>query len=405
MRIPSLLAALALALPFAACAAPDYGRALPPGAPALLPLKHDERRPDFSEGFANRDEIVPALDRSIEWFKKESSKQHFPIEQITHARAQASVIRFRQLLFEARDAGDFTRRLNHEFQVYKSAGWNAKGGGVLFTAYCTPIFDGSRTPDATYRFPLYGLPPDLAKAKDGAILGRRAADGSISGPYPTRREIEASAMLEGKGLELVYLKDPLDAFIAHVNGSAFIKTPNGEELKFGYSGKNGREYSSLGKELIRAKELKSKDMSLEGIRKWGRNNPDKLSEYMSRNDSYVFFLEIDGNPRGSLNLEVEGNRTIATDKALFPRGGLVFVEAPPAAKKWRWPWESKPRADPAFHQFMLDQDTGGAIRTAGRADLYLGVGPDAERRAGHVMSEGQMYYLFLREDQLLDVAP
>lgn len=393
MRTFAIAAALALALWSAACTTPDYGRPLPPGAPALIALKHNEKRPDFGEGFKHRDELALALDRSIEWFKKESSKQHFPMEQITHERAQASVIRFRELLFEARDAGDFTRRVNNEFQVYKSAGWNAKGGGVLFTAYCTPIFDGSRTPDDTFRYPLYALPPDLAKAKDGEILGRRAADGSVAGPYPTRREIEASALLEGKGLELVYLKDPLDAFIAHVNGSAFIKTPGGEELKFGYSGKNGREYSSLGKELIRAKELTSKDMSLQGIRTWGRNNPEKLAEYMARNDSYVFFLEIDGNPRGSLNVEVQGERTIATDKALFPRGGLVFVETKTKG------------ADQTFKQFLLDQDTGGAIRTAGRADLYLGVGPDAEQRAGHVMSEGQMYYLFLRPDEVPHAAP
>lgn len=134
-------------------------------------------------------------------------------------------------------------------------------------------------------------------------------------------------------------------------------------------------------------------MSLQGIRTWGRNNPEKLAEYMARNDSYVFFLEIDGNPRGSLNVEVQGERTIATDKALFPRGGLVFVETKTKG------------ADQTFKQFLLDQDTGGAIRTAGRADLYLGVGPDAEQRAGHVMSEGQMYYLFLRPDEVPHAAP
>jgi membrane-bound lytic murein transglycosylase A len=134
-------------------------------------------------------------------------------------------------------------------------------------------------------------------------------------------------------------------------------------------------------------------MSLQGIRKWGRENPEKLAEYMARNDSYVFFVEIDGNPRGSLNLEVQGERTIATDKALFPRGGLVFV-----ATKTKG-------ADQTFHRFMLDQDTGGAIRTAGRADLYLGVGPDAEARAGRVMTEGQMYYLFLDEDRMPHAAP
>ena len=380
---------------FSACSSPDYGRALPPGAPALIALKPGEKRPDFSEAFTNKEELMPALDRSIEWHKKESSKAFFPMEGVSHERASASLVRFKELLAQSKDGADFVHRLAVEFTVYKSAGWNAKGGGVLFTAYCTPILAGSRKKDATYRYPLYALPPDLVKAKDGAILGRRTVSGGVE-PYPTRREIEASAVLEGKNLELVYLKDPLDAFIAHVNGSAFIETPTGESLKFGYSGKNGREYSSLGKELIRTKELKAKDMSLQKIREWGSRNPDRLMDYLARNDSYVFFTEIDGNPRGSLNLEVCGDRTLATDKALFPRGGLVFVET--KAKN-----RSKP--DQWFHQFMLDQDTGGAIRTAGRADIYLGVGPEAERRAGKTMAEGQLYYLFLNEHEFQTPTP
>jgi membrane-bound lytic murein transglycosylase A len=48
-------------------------------------------------------------------------------------------------------------------------------------------------------------------------------------------------------------------------------------------------------------------------------------------------------------------------------------------------------------QFFMDQDTGGAIRTAGRADLYLGAGDEAERVAGSTRAEGQLYYFFLKE--------
>jgi membrane-bound lytic murein transglycosylase A len=384
-----LLAALlfATALFSLACSTPDYGRPLPPGAPALIALKPKEKRPDFREGYYNREELMPALDRSIDWMKKPSSPQFFPMEGVSFDRARESLLRFRELLAISTSAEEFTRNLALEFTVYKSAGWNAKGGGVLFTAYCTPILEGSRTKTELYKYPLYALPPDLVKGDKGAILGRRTDSGGIE-PYPTRRAIEASSLLSNKGLELVYLRDPLDAFIAHVNGSAFIDTPTGESLKFGYSGKNGQPYSSLGKELIAAKELSAKDMSLAKIRGWGAKNPEKLSEYMARNESYVFFVEIDGNPRGSLNVEVEGGRTLATDKALFPRGGVVFVDTK---------LKNHSNADQYFSCFMLDQDTGGAIRTAGRGDIYLGIGPEAERRAGKTMAEGQLYYLFLNE--------
>lgn len=385
----------ALLLLLVACAAPDYGRPLPPGAPALIKLSPSEPHPDFSEGFIHRDELMPALDRSIEWSKKESSKAFFPMEGISYERARDSLLRFKELLTQSRSAEEFTRRLALEFTLYKSAGWNAKGGGVLYTAYCTPIFEGSRKKDATYKYPLYALPPDLVKAKDGSILGRRTATGAVE-PYPTRREIEASMVLEGKKLELAYLKDPLDVFIAHVNGSACIETPTGEKLKFGYAGKNGREYTSLGKELIRANELKAKDMSLSTIRAWGAKHPEKLREFMNHDESYVFFQEIAGNPRGSLNVEVEGDRTLATDKKLFPRGGVVFVETK---------LKNYSTTDQLFQRFMLDQDTGGAIRTAGRADIYLGIGPDAEQRAGKTMAEGQLYYFFLNESEAARASP
>ena len=116
-----------------------------------------------------------------------------------------------------------------------------------------------------------------------------------------------------------------------------------------------------------------------------------MQEFLNRNERYVFFTPISGNPRGSLNLEVSAERTLATDKTLFPRGAVVFVDTHIAGSHWT---EGK-----EYHRFMLDQDTGGAIRTAGRGDIYLGVGGRAEALAGAQRVEGQLYYLFLREPQ------
>ena len=128
-------------------------------------------------------------------------------------------------------------------------------------------------------------------------------------------------------------------------------------------------------------------LSLATIRTWAARNPALVSSYLERNDSYVFFLPITGNPRGSLNEEVTAGRTLATDKSLFPRGALCYVDTTLPMS----------RGHAKFRQLMFDQDTGGAIRTAGRADLYLGLGPEAERRAGATRSEGQLYYIFLAE--------
>jgi membrane-bound lytic murein transglycosylase A len=387
MKSP-LLSITLLCLGFAACktTAPDYGRELPPGAPALLPLDPGEKHPDFAPQWNERADILPALDSSIAWMKKDSSKTFFPIEHITHARALRSLERFRYLLVQSKSEEEFAKLLDEQFAVYKSAGWDGKGGGVLFTGYCTPILDGRLQEDGAYHYPLYALPPDLVKGPQGEILGQRTAEGVK--PYPTRQVIEATSLLENRHLELAWLKDPIDAYIAHVNGSAFIQLQSGELLRLGYAGKNGQPYTSLGQELVKDEKLKPGEVSLATIRSWAKAHPQEVESYLMRNESYVFFTKIDGNPRGSLNVPVTEGRTVATDKRLFPRAGVTYVNG-------------KSPVDGSLsgfvHRFYLDQDTGGAIRTAGRADLYLGIGPEAEARAGTTRVEGQLYYLFVKE--------
>ncbi len=362
----------------------DYNAPLPAGAPALLPLAPGVPTPDLRATWYERDEILPALERSLAWTRTKNAAQHFPAAGISHARALASLEQFRELLESTASAEAFQRAFEARFDVYVSAGHDGRGGGVLFTGYCTPLLPGNTSKSARFRYPLHALPPDLAKAADGTILGQETPQGMR--PYPTRREIESNPTYEP--LELVWLEDRIDAYIAHVNGSAFVELPSGDLLRFGYAGKNGRPYSSLGRALVEEGEVPADEMSLAAIRRWAAQHPGRVQPFLDRNDSYVFFTPIDGNPRGSLNVEVTPRRTLATDKTLFPRGALTFVTA-------ELPTPRGP-AEP-FRQLMLDQDTGGAIRTAGRADLYLGVGPRAERLSGAVRSPGQLYYFFVTE--------
>jgi membrane-bound lytic murein transglycosylase A len=377
-----------LPLAFSACkSAPDYGRPLPDGAPALLPLGPDDKRPDFGEQWTARESILPALDNSIAWAAKKSSVKHFPIEGVTIERQRKSLESFKAALLESSSAAEFDARIEREFVVMKSAGWDGNGGGVLYTAYCTPILEGSIEPSSTFKYPLYAQPDDLVKEESGEIRGRRTASGGVE-PYPTRHAIEAGHLLSNKQLELAWLKDPIDAYIAHVNGSAFVKLQDGSMLKLGYAGKNGREYTSLGQELIKDKQIDKDKVSLRGIREWAKANPADVQKYLDRNESYVFFTPIDGTPHGSLNVPVTGNRSLATDKRLFPRASIVFVEGHPG---------SGIAEGAHVDHFMFDQDTGGAIRTAGRADIYMGAGPEAEAVSGATRVEGQLYYLFLKD--------
>jgi membrane-bound lytic murein transglycosylase A len=377
---------------FTACvtptAAPDYGRPLPAGAEALIPLSPGEPSPNVRAQWLARRDILPALDRSIDWTRKPSAKTHFPIAGIDHDRALESLERFREILTTSRSSAEFKQFMDSEFEVYRSAGWDGRGGGVLFTGYCTPIVDGSLVRDSHYRYPLYSLPPDLLKGDHGVILGRRTVNGVTK--YPTRASLERRRMLAGQDLELVWLADPIDAYIAHVNGSTVVRLPDGNLFRLGYAGKNGRPYSSLRYALEAAGEIEPGDPGLPALRAWAARTPEsKVMSFLQRNESYVFFTPIEGEPHGSLNVPVSAERTLATDKSLFPRGALVFVDTylPDARGKRKTP----------FRQLMLDQDTGGAIRTAGRADIYLGVGEEAELRAGTTVAEGQLYYLFLKE--------
>jgi membrane-bound lytic murein transglycosylase A len=367
-------------------AEPEWGRALPVGSSALMKLEANETPPHIGSTWLQRHEVRPALEQSLSWTRSPHAAQFFPIAGVDHPTAVASLERLLDLLDNAQNASTFNAAVQQEFDFFKSAGWDGAGGGVLFTGYCTPILAGSSDLDATYRYPLYALPADLKKDADGSVLGREMSDGSIQPGYPTRSTIEAG-MLKGQDLELVWLRDPLDAYIAHVNGSAIVQLSDGRRLRFGYAGKNSREYTSLGRELIDDGHLPADEMSLLSIRRWAAANPELVASYLNRNESYVFFTPIEGNPHGSLNKPVTTERTLATDKTLFPPAAAVFVDTKlPIAGGGTM----------QYRQMMFDQDTGGAIRTAGRADIYLGVGPAAEAQAGRTRAQGQMYYLFLK---------
>ncbi|MFW5845769.1 MAG: MltA domain-containing protein, partial [Planctomycetota bacterium] len=253
-------------------------------------------------------------------------------------------------------------------------------GSVLFTGYYTPIFSASTIRGGRFQHPLYKRPDDLISGPDGkTVAQQRLSDGSTR-PYPTRAELETSGALEG--LELVWLADPFEAYVLQVQGSGRLRLPDGRMMEVGYAGTNGHDYKAIGYELIDDGRLAKEDLDLDSLRSYFRQHPDLLREYTHRNPRYVFFRQESGGPYGSLGQPVVPDVSIATDKAIFPRGALCWVETELAAPTLR-----------PYAAFRLDQDTGGAIRAPGRCDLYMGVGRAAELRAGKQMADGGLYYL------------
>src|SRR5262249_22688589 len=158
-------------------------------------------------------------------------------------------------------------------------------------------------------------------------------------------------------------RDRLEAYIVHVQGSARILLPDGKEFRVGYAGKTDRPYRSIGEALVQDHRIQRDDLSLIAIKDYFARHPDDLQHYLYLNDSYVFFQQIQEGPYGSLNAKVTPMRTIATDKTVFPRGGVAYVDTMLPKLSAVGAVEKLP-----YRGFALDQDTGGAIRSAGRCD-------------------------------------
>ncbi len=365
---------------------PPYDNPLAPGAPALRKITNPYEIPDFTLACLDTKNLRDSIDFSLTYLSKPSSQKFFPIQDITHYRSVRSLRVFGELLDSGLTGAALNQAIREKFDVYMSVGCDGQGT-VLFTGYYTPIFEGSFTPSDKYRYPLYKQPPDLIKEPDGHILGRRMPDGSVT-KYPSRAEIEQTQMLNGN--ELIYLSDPFEVYIAHVQGSAKIRLPDGKLETVGYAATNGHDYKSITTQMINDGAINKSQLSLGAMIEHFKKNPDQVAKYTQINPRFVFFLRQEGDPRGSLNVPVTAYRSIATDKSIFPRGAMTFIST-------SLPQEQGGQiSNRIYSGFALDQDTGGAIRAPGRCDVYMGIGDMAGRLAGQTYQEGKLYYLFLK---------
>lgn len=373
--------------PFKPLAEKDYNRPLPPGALALRKIG-PEQYPDFSKGFQNISGLEQAIQHSLNYLSKPSSKKYFPYGDISHTRAVASLTHFLDVLHSVKSGPELDAAIRRDFDVYQSVGCDDKGT-VWYTGYYTPIFEGRRQADAKFRYPLYGLPPDLVKNEEGITQGRKKPDGQIV-TYYTRRQIVENGLLDGT--EVAWLKDPFEAYVVTVQGSAKLRLADGTLYELGYAGNNGLQYTPIALQMIKDGVIRRNELSLQTLLRYFAAHPDKVNYYCLQNDRFVFFKERPGGPFGSLNVPVTPYRSIATDKEVFPRACLAFLTTSLPTT-----YGNSVQVAP-YSGFALDQDTGGAIRAAGRSDVYMGIGPQAEATAGRTGAEGALYYIFAKEN-------
>ena len=368
----------------------DYSRPLPPGEVALRKITDPAMIPNFTEACYDVVNLRESVACSLNYLTKPSSRRFFPYAGITHDHAVASLQAFGDMLDSGLSGRALALAIRSKFDVYISVGCDNRGT-VLFTGYYTPIFDGSLERTSAFRYPLYKQPDDLVKGQDGVILGRAGPGGTYT-KYPSRGELAASGELVGS--ELVWLGDPFEVYVAHVQGSAKIRLPDGKLITTGYAANNGYEYRSIGQELIADGKVPADGLSLTAMIAYFKAHPGQADRYIQRNPRFVFFQMSQGAPRGSLNEPVTAMRTIATDKSIYPRACLAFLSTNLPS------YSGRMAASRKFSGFVLDQDTGGAIRAPGRCDVYMGTGDAAGRRAGQTYDEGKLYYLFLKPTAL-----
>ncbi len=345
--------------------------------------------------------FLKSIDQSLAYFKKVplDRKYYYGKEIFTAGHMIDSLEIFKAFLAENPSEGDLNRFIRENFSVYESVG--NEDGQVLFTGYFEPIYPGSLERCDEYPHPVYTRPDDLLEldlsAFSDAYKGHKRLKARVDGnrrkvvPYYTRAQINLANDFHENATPLVWMKTRVDRFFLEVQGSGRILLNNGSQMRVHYATNNGSAYRSIGRYLIDKKEIAKEDMSMQAIREWLERHPDRMDEVLHYNKSFVFFQEEQGGPYGSLGVEVTPFRSIATDRKLFPKGGLCFIQTSlpdrvniNPLKKWE---------ETSF--FAMNQDTGGAIKGPARADIFCGNGNYAEFTAGHMNIHGRMFFLVM----------
>jgi membrane-bound lytic murein transglycosylase A len=366
-----------------------------------MTLLSPEKYPDFSDDMF-LDGLEFAIHQSLQYLMRLSPQHRFTFgnDIVNAAQMKKSLTVFKDFLQKNPRAENINEFILKNYTVYASSG-SEKNGKVLFTGYYEPYIEGSLQSSPTFTVPIYSIPSDLisvdlspfSKELNGKkILARW--NGKTVVPYHERTEIDFGDVLNGKAKPLVWVKDIVDAFFLHIQGSGKVYLKNGSSIHLHYHAVNGRPYRSIGKYLIEKGKIPRDEMSMQKIRQYLASHPEEIKTILGYNPSYVFFRVEEQGPVGAINVLLTPGRSIATDRRIFPLSALAFIESHKPyisgngnIKKWA-----------SFSRFVLNQDTGGAIRGPGRADLFWGSGEYARLAAGHMQHPGNLYFLILKKN-------
>ena len=243
----------------------------------------------------------------------------------------------------------------------------------FFTGYYETEVDGSRFPSDEYSIPIYGAPAETVKKRRSKVFADL-----------DRTKIEDGA-LAGRNLEICYVKNPIDAFFAQIQGSTRVKLDSGQLLRLNYVASNGMPYTPVGKFLIDRGIVSKEEMSMDKIREYMQANPEEGKELRRKNRSFVFFQETSLGAHdevvGAQGVPLTAGRSVAVDKKVHIYGTPIWIDG-------EFPIESE-KPETKFRHLLVAQDTGSAIVGPARADIYFGHGEEISHIAGRIKQNGQ----------------
>ena len=330
-------------------------------------------------------DLLVALDRQRAYINAMSGGATLRIggARISKEQLLSGIHKMTGIVLNHYDKADFSDQVNAAFRVYRTSS-PKKARKAHFTAYFDPVLEASTVRTDRFRFPIYKRPADLIES--GGKAYRKSGGKKIL--YYTRAKIEGGA-LTGRGLEAAWVDDYVELHFLHIQGSGYLRFADGSMATLHVSGTNGYGFKSAVR-MIQRKGLCSGAYMESKL--YLKNHPDIAAAYLPQNPRYIFFKTSDEPPSGIGGIPLTPGRTIATDKPRYPVGAIAYIRynAPVVDEN------GKVMLTKSTSRFVVDSDTGNAIRGAGRADLYMGTGPKAELLAGAVNTYGEMYYLIPR---------
>lgn len=281
-----------------------------------------------------------------------------------------------------------------EFVAYEAAGTAGPTGKL--TGYYVAELHASKTRHGKFQTPVLGRPDDLVmvdlagfvKDAHGRRIWGRMDHGELV-PYYTRAEIR-KGVLARRGLELLYVDDPVDLLFAQIEGSAKASLDDGSAVWLEFAGKNGRAYRGVGGILRGGGFLRPGEGTMQGIRQWFHEHPGRFDEIADQDASYVFF-SVSRQPGavGSQKAILTARRSMAVDRAFIAMSTPIWVEA-------HAPVPGQKGVTEVWHHLLIAQDTGAGILGAVRGDIYWGDDAEAAELGGRMGGPGRYWLLLPR---------